>query len=274
VNGGDIFGYLGPNGAGKTTTLRIILGLVRPSQGEVHVFSRRASEAAGRIRLGSLPGEFRLYGDMTGQSLLEYFANYRPKHPPVLRAALLQALNLEAPLLAKKVKFLSHGEKQKIGLTIAMQHDPELLLLDEPTSGLDPLVQKAFREIILDFARRGRAVFFSSHVLSEVEAICNRVAILRAGELVALETVENLRTNMVRRVHVRLRGAAPEDLAGLPGVTQSQVSGSDVTLWVQGDINPILRRLATLELESFSFPEPELEDIFMSYYLLESRRDG
>jgi len=147
-----------------------------------------------------------------------------------------------------------------------MQHDPPLLLLDEPTMGLDPLVQKAFRDLVLEFAARGRAVFFSSHVLSEVEAVCGRVAILRAGQVVAVESVEGLRARMLRRLEVRFLGAAPPDLAAVPGVTRADVEGRSARLWIQGDVNPVLRRLAREDIERFVFPEAELEDIFLTYY--------
>jgi len=266
LEAGEIFGYLGPNGAGKTTTLRIILGLVRATSGEVRLFGKSTMHAEERAAMGFLPGELRLYSDMTGLATLSYFARYRPERPPVLREKLLEAFGVERSVLSRKIKFLSHGTKQKIGLIIAMQHDPDLLLLDEPTTGLDPLVQQAFRESVLDFARRGRAVFFSSHVLSEVEAVCGRVAILRAGGIVAVESIDNLRGKMLRRLKARFRGAAPADLARTTGVTSAEILGNEAVVWVQGDVNPLLRRLAQADVENFVFPEPELEDIFMSYY--------
>ncbi|HMA54449.1 MAG TPA: ABC transporter ATP-binding protein [Acidobacteriota bacterium] len=265
VDAGEVFGYLGPNGAGKTTTLRIILGLVHASAGRVTVFGG-AADFRTRREIGYLPGEMRLYGEMTGRRLLDYFAGFRNAGPPALRAELLAALGLGPSDLARRVKFLSHGTRQKIGLVIAMQNDPRLLLLDEPTTGLDPLVQKAFRDLVLRFAARGRAVFFSSHVLSEVEAVCTRVAILRAGELVAVESVDDLRTRMLRRLEVRFRADVPPDLGTVEGVARSEIEGRNATLWVRGDVNPVLRRVAREEVERFVFPEAELEDIFLAYY--------
>jgi len=266
VDAGEVFGYLGPNGAGKTTTLRILLGLVRPDLGRARLFGKEPTDPTSRADVGYLPGELHLYGGMTGRALIDYFAGFRPHRPPVLRHKLLQAFAVDEATLARRVKFLSHGTKQKIGLLIALQHDPDLILLDEPTSGLDPLMQKAFREVILDCARRGRAVVFSSHALAEVEAVCGRVAILKQGELVAVETMENLRARMIRRLLVRFRREAPPDLATVPGVARAEAAGREASLWIRGDANPILRRIAREDLDHFVFPEPELEDIFLTYY--------
>ncbi|MDZ7303397.1 MAG: ABC transporter ATP-binding protein [candidate division KSB1 bacterium] len=275
VEAGEIFGYLGPNGAGKTTTLRLILGLVHPTAGEVKIFGEpvaaalRASRShhgvAVRERLGFLPGELRLYSDMTGQALLDYFARFRPRCPPVLRDHLLEAFALDSATLRRRVKLLSHGTRQKIGLVIAMQHQPDLLLLDEPTLGLDPLMQRAFMEVIKELANRGTTIFFSSHILSEVENLCQRVAILRAGKLVALESIAALREKMVRRMTVRFDHAPPR-LDHVPGIVRTEIRGNELTLFLQGDINPLMQQLARCQIEHLVFPEPELEDIFAHYY--------
>ncbi len=266
LESGEILGYLGPNGAGKTTTLRILAGLVRADAGTARLLGEPAGQARVRERLGYLPGELRLYGGLTAQALLERFASFRPSRPPVLRPRLLEAFALGAGDLARRVKFLSHGTKQKLGLVIALQHDPDLLLLDEPTNGLDPLMQRAFREVVQERVSLGRAVLLSSHVLSEVESSCHRVAVLRAGEMLAVETVATLRERLVRRVQLRVRGALPAGLAGLPGVTQAEISDREAVLWVQGDVNPILRAVAQAEVERFVFAEPQLEDVFVSFY--------
>jgi ABC-2 type transport system ATP-binding protein len=270
VEPGEIFGYLGPNGAGKTTTLRLMLGLVRPTSGEVHMFDKRVVPSSRqtvtiRQRLGFLPGELSLYNDMTGLALLDYFARFRPQQPPVWREHLLAIFALEAATLRRRVKLLSHGTRQKIGLVIAMQHQPDLLFLDEPTLGLDPLMQRAFIELIKELSQRGTTIFFSSHVLSEVENLCERVAILRAGELIALESVAKLREKMVRRMTLRFAAASP-DLGHLPGVLRREARGNELTLFVQGDVNPLLKQLTNYRLEHFVFPEPELEDIFADYF--------
>ena len=266
---GEVFGYLGPNGAGKTTTLRIVLGLVHATSGRVSVFGHSPARPASRRDLGYLPGDLRLYGELTGHRTLDWFARFHPDRPPRLRGELMDALALDDATLHRRVKFLSHGTRQKLGLVIAMQHDPPLLLLDEPTNGLDPLVQRSFRELVRAFAARGRTVLFSSHVLSEAEDVCRRVAILRAGVLVALETIEHLRASVVRCLTVRLQRGMPEALLALPAVVRSQVAGSEARLWVRGDLNPILRILADTGVEKLVFPEPELEDIFLGYYAAE-----
>jgi ABC-2 type transport system ATP-binding protein len=265
---GDIFGYLGPNGAGKTTTLRVVLGLVRPTSGSAQVFGRPPRDPRSRADIGFIPGDLRLYGDMTVGATLDFFARFRTR-PPVLRSSLLESFALDHAMLGRRVKFLSHGTRQKVGLIAAMQHDPGLLLLDEPSNGLDPLVQHAFRETLRDFAARGRSVVLSSHVLSEAEAICARVAIIRQGEIVALETIERLRANVVRKLTARFRGSPP-DLSGVNGISRFETRGEEVVAWVRGEPGPILNAIVAADVRDLVFPEPELEDIFLGYYQQEN----
>jgi ABC-2 type transport system ATP-binding protein len=265
---GEIFGYLGPNGAGKTTTLRIILGLARATSGRVLLFGREPVDARSRLDIGFVPGDLRLYGEMTALATLAFFARFR-RTPPVLRAQLLDAFALDETTLKRRVKFLSHGTRQKVGLIAAMQHDPALLLLDEPSNGLDPIVQHALREILRDFASRGRSVVLLSHILSEAESVCHRVAIIRQGEIVALESIERLRANVVRKLTARFRGAAP-DLTSVPGVSRAERHGDEAVLWLRGDPAPILKAVAAADVRDLVFPEPELEDIFLGYYQSDS----
>lgn len=267
LSSGDIFGYLGPNGSGKTTTLRIIMGLVHQDSGKV-VFSRTSHQAPhiNRRSTGYLPGELHLYTNMPGLAVLDYFARYRPRRPPILREQLFDVLQIDIATLRKPIKHLSHGTRQKIGLIVAMQHDPDLLLLDEPTLGLDPLVQKQFGALILELASRGRAILFSSHILSEVEHLCNRVAILREGHIVALESIDNLKAKVVRKVRVRLRNNVSVDLSHVPGVVNVMTEREEMTLWVRGDMNPVIRALAQLDIEHIALPDAEVEDVFFTYY--------
>jgi len=269
---GEVLGYLGPNGAGKTTTLRLVLGLLHPTAGEIVLFGQRmrARTAAGarlRERLGYLPGELSLYGEMSGHALLDYFARFHPRRPPPLpwQSRLREAFGLDKITLARRVKLLSHGTRQKLGLVLSMQHQPELLLLDEPTLGLDPFMQQAFATLIRELAQQGKAILFSSHILSEVERLCQRVALLRAGELIALETISALRHKMVRRMTLRT-ASPPPGLGQLPGVLRCERQEAQITLWVQGDLNPLLRALATIQVDALIFPEAELEDVLAQYY--------
>jgi ABC-2 type transport system ATP-binding protein len=266
VDAGEVLGYLGPNGAGKTTTLRILLGLVHADAGRVRLLGESLRSPTVRERIGYLPGELALYGDLSARKLLDLFACFRPGRPPILQEHLLHRLSLDTADLSRKLKFLSHGTRQKVGLVLAMQHDPDLLVLDEPTTGLDPLVQHGFRDVLRERVEQGRAVLLSSHVLSEAEAMCHRVAVLRAGELLTVESVEVLRQHLVRRVQLRLRGAVPETLGSLSGVTRSEINGQDVVLWVQGDVNPVLRAVAQVDVERFVFSEPQLEDVFLGFF--------
>ncbi len=266
----EIFGYLGPNGAGKTTTLRLILGLQRPTSGEVSIGGVRvvphsAESVRARGRVGFLPGELGLYRDMTGQSLLDYFARFRPRQVPPWRSRLLEAFQLDASILKRRVKLLSHGTRQRIGLVIAMQHQADLLLLDEPTLGLDPLMRRAFAEIIKEIARAGVTIVFSSHVLAEVEDLCERVAMLRAGKLVVLQPIAHLRETMVRHMTVRF-AIPPPDLRAVAGVVRVTMDGTEASLVLRGDINPLMKVLAGCQIERLVFPEPDLGEIFGEYY--------
>jgi ABC-2 type transport system ATP-binding protein len=274
IEPGEVFGYLGPNGAGKTTTLRIALGLVHASAGTVRLFGRPPSDHDSRLNIGFLPGDLRLYGDLKSVQLLDYFARFRPDRPATLRSRLIEQLSLESSVLERRVKFLSHGTRQKLGLIIAMQQDPELLLLDEPSNGLDPLVQQAFRQLIREAAERGRSVLFSSHLLNEVQIVCHRVAILRQGRLVALETVEKLRARMVRRLTVRFTGEIPAQLLEQPQVARYEARGNEVVLWIRGEVSSLLAALANTSVRDFVFPEAELEDTFLSYYRGETPADA
>jgi ABC-2 type transport system ATP-binding protein len=223
------------------------------------------SDPSSRSAIGFLPGDLRRYGEMTALGTLDYFAGFRSSTPPVLRKSLIDAFGLDAATLGKRVKFLSHGTRQKIGLVAAMQHDPELLLLDEPANGLDPLVQRTFHALLRGFTARGRSVLLSSHVLPEVETICRRVAVLRDGEIVALESIDNLRRKVVRKLRVRFRNEPPR-LVDLPCVARIEMQDRDASVWVRGDINPLLRVLAQTEIDDLIFAEPQLEDIFLGFY--------
>ena len=212
VEAGRIFGFLGPNGAGKTTTIRILLDLIRPDEGEARVLGRDCQRESVDVRLniGYVPGELRLYEGMRGDEFLDYIDSFRPKkRDGIFRTQLCERLGLDA---SKHIRTLSKGNRQKVGLVQALMHRPEVLLLDEPTSGLDPLVQEEVVRILEETVAEGRTVFFSSHVLSEVDRIAQTVAIIRAGEIVAVEDVARLKSRSVHVIEVTFASPPPDGL--------------------------------------------------------------
>src|SRR5215213_3252531 len=241
VQGGEIFGFLGPNGAGKTTTIRILLDLIRPTSGEAKVFGVVSSRDPVAIHrhLGYLPGEWNLYDRLTGSETIRYFANLRGGVDEAYVDELVQRLDLDP---SRRFREYSRGNKQKVGLITALQHRPELLILDEPTSGLDPLVQQTFNELLFEARGEGRTVFLSSHIISEVERTCDRVAIIRDGRIVRLDTVEGVRNLAAHEVELRF--AAPVAAApfqAIPGVTNLIEEGRTLRMLVTGPIAPVVR---------------------------------
>ena len=266
VEPGEVFGFLGPNGAGKTTTIRTMLDLIRPTAGVVRVFGIESSvdPVAIHRRVGYIPGEFALYDRLTGAQTIEYFANLRGGVDPSYQAELIARLDLDP---SRRYKEYSKGNKQKVGIVVALQHQPDLLILDEPTSGLDPLVQQAFFELVLEAKAAGRTVFLSSHILSEVEKTCGRVAIIRDGRLVRTDTVEALRDLAHHQVELRFTAAAPTDaFSNLPGVSDVVTDGHVLRLRVTGAITPVVRAAAGFDLLDFVSREPSLEETFLAQY--------
>jgi ABC-2 type transport system ATP-binding protein len=266
VNEGEAFGFLGPNGAGKTTMIRTLLDHIRPTSGRATIFGieTTADPVAIHRRLGYLPGEFVLYDKLTGGQTLEYFANLRGGVDKAYQADLVARLDIDP---SRKFKEYSKGNKQKIGLVVALQHRPELLMLDEPTSGLDPLVQQTFYTVIREAKAEGRSVFMSSHILGEVEKTCDRVAIIRAGQLVRVDRVEALRDMAHHQVELRFAGPVPtEEFAGLPGVSDVVAEEQVLRMRVSGAITPVVRAAARHELVDFVSREPSLEETFLAEY--------
>ncbi len=271
VHQGEIFGYLGPNGAGKTTTIRLLLDLIRPSAGAATIFGDdiRAKSVDIHRRIGFLPGELSLWEGRSGKQIINFVANVRGDADGILKQAEKIAERLELDT-TKRVRDLSSGNKRKLGLVLALMHDPELLILDEPTNGLDPLVQQTFHEMMNEYRQRGKTVFLSSHVLSEVQAICDRVGILRDGDLKAVESVEGLTQVEFHHIEVSYREAVPpelrERLAGMPQVSDVAVHGRRLDLRLVGDFDPLLRELGAGYVELLRIEEPTLEDIFLAFY--------
>ena len=263
---GEAFGFLGPNGAGKTTTIRTLLDHLRPTSGKALVFGIETTvdPVAIHRRIGYLPGEFALYDKLTGGQTIDYFANLRGGVDQAYQADLIRRLDLDT---SRKFREYSKGNKQKVGLVVALQHRPDLLMLDEPTSGLDPLVQQTFFEVIREAKAEGRTVFLSSHILGEVEKTCDRVAIIRDGRLVKVDRVEALRDLAHHQVELRFSGEVPEAaFAELPGVSDVVTDDHILRLRVSGSITPVVRAAAQYELLDFVSREPSLEETFLAEY--------
>jgi ABC-2 type transport system ATP-binding protein len=266
VREGEIFGFLGPNGAGKTTTIRTLLDLIRPTSGRALVFGVESTvdPVAIHRRVGYVPGEFALYDRLTGRQTLEYFANLRGGVDRAYQDSLIDRLELDA---GRRFKEYSKGNKQKVGVIAALQHRPELLILDEPTSGLDPLVQQTFFEILGEAVADGATVFLSSHILSEVEKSCHRVAIIRDGRLVKVDSVAALRDLAHHQVELRFSGSVPvAEFEALPGVSDVSADDHVLHLRVSGAITPVVQAAARYELLDFVSREPSLEDTFLAQY--------
>ncbi|MCL4829684.1 MAG: ABC transporter ATP-binding protein [Caldilinea sp.] len=277
VAAGEVLGFLGPNGAGKTTTIRLLLGFLRPTAGAVHLLGHdmAAPKAAlqARSQLGFVPDVAGLDPAATGKWLLDELARLQ-RRPPVDRNRLIDALELRSQDLRRPMGQLSRGTRQKINIVQGMQHRPDLLILDEPTEGLDPLAKRALFGLLRETHARGATIFFSSHVLSEVEELCDRVALIRSGRLAAVDRIDDLRTQMQRRVTVQFANNTPEieqQLAALPGI--STLTRTD-NRWqfLTGDLMATLRLLAALPVVDVAIEPPSLEDIFLRYYRPEEQR--
>jgi ABC-2 type transport system ATP-binding protein len=266
VRPGEVFGFIGPNGAGKTTTIRLLLDLLHPSSGSAQILGMHAHRDSVAVRgfVGYLPGEFGLEPRMTGRELLSYFGRLRGMDNLGMAPQMAARLDLDLDLPMGR---LSRGNRQKIGLVQALFHQPALLILDEPTTGLDPLVQDNFLQIVREARDEGRTVFLSSHVLSEVERVCDRVAIVRASRLAALETTDSLLE--MRRKRVTLVFAAPVDagpFAGLPGVSDVHVQGATISLRLHDGMDAVIKLAAQHTLVDLSVEHPSLDEVFLGYY--------
>jgi beta-exotoxin I transport system ATP-binding protein len=266
VREGEIFGFLGPNGAGKTTTIRLLLGYLHPTTGTGSVLGHDIVRDSIAIRAdtGYLPGGIALYDTLTGEQVLDYLARLYRRSTPV-RKELVDRLELAGRTLKRPVRDYSRGMRQKIGIIQALQHDPELAILDEPTEGLDPLMQRAFYDILDERREAGRSIFFSSHILSEVERLCDRVAIVRAGRVVALADVAELIGRRRRHVEMRLDGAPPS-LDGVAGVSNVALRDGRLTCQLEGDVRPFLAAIAGASITDLTIEPARLEEAFLEFY--------
>jgi ABC-2 type transport system ATP-binding protein len=261
---GEVLGYLGPNGAGKTTTIRCLLGLARATGGRAEIFGvdAQAHPSAAHRRVAFVPGEANLWPDLTGGETLHLLGRVQGAADPAYRDDLVERFRLDP---SKKVRAYSKGNRQKVLLVAALSSRADLLVLDEPTTGLDPLMEQVFRETVGDARARGQAVFLSSHILSEVEALSDRVAILRAGELVEVGTLAQMRHLSALSIEATF-DAAPPDLSRVPGVTGLEVRGNDVRCQVVGSVEPLLGVLASSGVHQLLSREPSLEELFLAHY--------
>ena len=263
VEEGELFGFIGPNGAGKSTTIRPLLGLIRKTSGEASIFGMDCEKDKVKIleQVGYLPGEVFYYDNMRAIDLLRYSASFYKKDCTGRIRELADALSLD---LNKKIEDMSLGNKKKVGIVQGLLHSPRLIILDEPTSGLDPLMQRTFFDLIRRENERGATVLFSSHILGEVQRICNRVAIIKEGRIVDLKRIEDLRKNSYKKVNFTT--ASRLDGFSLPGAAEITQDGNQTSFLYSGDINALITKLSSLPLMNADVSEPELEEIFLHYY--------
>ncbi len=267
VRRGEILGFLGPNGAGKSTTMRLLLDLIEPTSGSASLLGldNRADSMAIRRRIGFLPGDLALYPTLSGAAMLDYLAELRGGVDKRVRDEL--AVRFDADL-GRRIRELSTGNRQKLGLIQAFMHEPELLILDEPIAGLDPLVQRSFHELLHEVAGQGRTVLLSSHTLSEVEQVADRVAVLRRGRLVVVDSLEGLRKVAVHRLEVEFGGIVPQgqELQAVAGVREVTPEGTRLVVAFEGSADALLKALAAYEVVAIRSRDDDLEEIFLRYY--------
>ena len=265
VEHGEIFGFLGPNGAGKTTTIRCMLDVIRPTRGKIRILGLDAQrdKLALHQYIGYLPGDVHLPGQMTGKQIINYFSRLQGSEP-VLLNDLVARFDVE---MKRPLKGYSKGMRQKIGIVLAFMCDPQVLILDEPTSGLDPLLQKVFNEFLLEEQARGKTIFMSSHIMSEVEKVCHRIAVIRKGELVTVEEVETLREKAGQRVTVEFGDPViEEELTRIPGVSMVKKSNGHYQFNVSGSMDPLIKALSRHEVIRLQVEEAPLEEVFLKFY--------
>jgi ABC-2 type transport system ATP-binding protein len=265
VEQGEIFGFIGPNGAGKSTTIRTLLSLIYPTGGSAKIFGMDHIKHATEIKkeIGYLPSEVFYYDKMRVIDLLKYSASFYKKDCTKRMKELIEIMDIN-PL--KKIDDLSFGNKKKVGIIQGLQHEPKLVILDEPTSGLDPLMQQRFFDLLLEENKKGTTIFFSSHILSEVQRLCNRVAIIKEGQLIKLEKISTLQENTYKKFKLEAMDVIPNDYWTMEGISKLEAAQNHIQFLFKGNINLIMQKLAALNLLNLWIEEPDLEEIFMHYY--------
>ncbi len=264
VEQGEIFGFIGPNGAGKSTTIRTLLGLIHPTSGSAEIFGKNCATDPEVLReVGYLPSEVFYYDGMRVIDLLRYSASFYRKDCTKRINELAEIMDLD---LKKRIDDLSFGNKKKVGIVQGLIHEPRLIILDEPTSGLDPLMQQKFFDLITLENRKGATVFLSSHILREVQKMCERVALIKDGRIIKLEKMSALQESNFKRIRIEAPSELDRSIFEMPGVSKLENGGRTATFLFRGDINRIIRKLAQTDVSNLSIDEPDLEEIFMHYY--------
>ena len=264
IEEGEVFGFIGPNGAGKSTTIRTLLGLIHPTSGSATVFGKSCFEYPEiRENVGYLPSEVFYYENMRVIDLLKYSASFYKKDCTDRISELSEIMNLD---LKKKIDDLSFGNRKKVGIVQGLLHEPKLIILDEPTSGLDPLMQQKFFELIAQENKKGATVFFSSHILSEVQKMCNRVAFIKAGKIIKLEKISSLKENTYKKIKIEMDSDPGREFFDMLGVSKLETENNTLSFLFKGDINSIVRKISNIKISNLSIEEPDLDEIFMHYY--------
>lgn len=265
VKEGEIFGFIGPNGAGKSTTIRTLLSLIHKTSGSATIFGLDCEKDKVKIleNIGYLPSEIFYYDNMKAIDLLKYSASFYKKDCANRIHELADTLELD---LNKKIEDMSLGNKKKVGIVQGLLHSPKLIILDEPTSGLDPLMQRKFFDLIKEENKRGATILFSSHILGEVQRICDRVAIIKEGKIVQVQKIGDLQQNSYKKVALSMKEKDTLNNINLKGITNLEVNGTNVAFIYQGDCNLLISEIAKYELTNVDILEPSLEEIFMHYY--------
>lgn len=265
VKEGEIFGFIGPNGAGKSTTIRTLLSLIYPTSGSATIFGKDIITAAPEIKkdIGYLPSEVFYYDNMKVMDLLKYSASFYKKDCTKRIKELAEIMELD---LTKKIDDLSLGNKKKVGIVQGLLHEPKLIILDEPTSGLDPLMQQKFFDLLEKENKKGATILFSSHILSEVQRLCDRVAIIKDGRIVTVEKISTLKESTYKKFKIESYSLIDKSLFDIDGVNQLEQDGGTVSFLFRGNINSIMKKIAEIEISNLWVEEPDLEEIFMHYY--------
>lgn len=265
VKEGEVFGFIGPNGAGKSTTIRTLLSLIHPTSGSAKIFGKDCIEFAPEIAkdIGYLPSEVFYYDNMKVIDLLKYSASFYKKDCRARMKELVEIMELDT---TKKIDDLSLGNKKKVGIVQGLLHEPKLIILDEPTSGLDPLMQQRFFDLLIEENKKGATILFSSHILSEVQRLCDRVAIIKEGKIITVEKISNLQENNYKKIKIETEKAVNHEFFNIAGVNNLTIEDKMVSFIFKGDINTVMKKIAGIDIHNIWIEEPDLEEIFMHYY--------